>query len=73
MLTVEFPDFFRVVEWPKDSVNRFVAITFTVVTASPQLPVPLHRTSPKLEWPMRRFAEVKEVKRIRLLMAVCLR
>ena len=73
MLTGKFPDFFGVLEWPKDSVNRIVATMFTVVTVSPQLPVPPHRTSPKLEWPMRRFAEVKEVKRIRLLMAVCLR
>jgi hypothetical protein len=73
MLTGKFPDFFGVVEWPKDSVNRFVASTLMVVTVSPQLPVPLHRTSPTLEWPMLRFAEVKEVKRIRLLMAVCLR
>jgi len=73
MLTGKFPDFSGVGEWPKDSVNRFAASTLTVVTVSPQLPVPLHRTSPKLEWPMRRFAEVKEVKRIRLLMAVCLR
>ena len=72
MLTGKFPDFFGVVEWPKDSVNRFVATTLTVAIAGPQLPVLLHRTSPKLEWPMRRFAEVKEVKRIRLLMAVCL-
>jgi hypothetical protein len=71
MLTGKFPGFFGVLEWPKDSVNRIVATTFTVVIVSPQLPVP-HRTSPKLEWPMRRFAEVKEVKRIRLLMAVCL-
>ena len=71
MLTGKLSDFFGVLEWPKDSVNRFVAITFTVVTISPQLPVLLHRTSPQPEWPMRRFAEVKEVKRIRLLMAVC--
>jgi hypothetical protein len=73
MLTGKSPDFFRSLEWPKDSVNRFVTMMFTVVTVSPQLPVLLHRTSPKLEWPMRRFAEVKEVKRIRLLIAVCQR
>ena len=59
MLTGKFPIFSRVSEWPKDSVNRFVAITFKVVTVSPQLPVLLHRTSPKLEWPMRRFARGK--------------
>ena len=73
MLTVEFQIFFGVVERPKDSVNRFRATTFTVVTDSPQLSVPIHRTSPKLGWLMHRFAEVKEVKRISLLMAVCLR